>query len=75
MGMIRRHENPLAVRAGVLSVLVHGILLTLLLMSFNWKTIQPASISEVELWDKLPSQPPQQQICTARKTETGGERS
>ena len=57
MGMIRRHENPLAVRAGVLSVLVHGILLTLLLMSFNWKTIQPASISEVELWDKLPSQP------------------
>jgi colicin import membrane protein len=55
--MIRKHENPLAIRAGVLSVLVHGVLLAILLVSFNWKAVQPASIAEVELWDKLPTQP------------------
>ncbi|MEQ1600292.1 MAG: cell envelope integrity protein TolA [Methylophilaceae bacterium] len=54
--MIRTHENPLALRAGVLSVLVHGVLLAVLLVSFNWKSIAPASVAEVELWDKLPTQ-------------------
>lgn len=52
--MIRVHENPLALRAGLLSVLVHGVLLAVLLISFNWKAVQPASIAEVELWDSLP---------------------
>jgi colicin import membrane protein len=52
--MIRAHENPLALRAGILSVLVHGVLLAILLISFNWKAVQPASIAEVELWDSLP---------------------
>jgi colicin import membrane protein len=56
--MIRAHENPLALRAGALSVLVHGVLLAILLVSFNWKTVQPASIAEVELWDSLPSPEP-----------------
>lgn len=52
---IRAHENPLAMRAGALSVLVHGVLLAILLVSFNWKTVQPLNIAEVELWDNLPS--------------------
>ena len=52
--MIRAHENPIAVRAGALSLLVHVVLLALLLVSFNWKSVQPASIAEVELWDSLP---------------------
>jgi colicin import membrane protein len=55
-GFIRSHENPLALRAGALSILVHGGLLAILLISFHWKTVQPASIAEVELWDSIPSQ-------------------
>lgn len=54
MSMIRRHENPLALRAGLLSVLVHCVLLMVLLLSFNWKSIPSVSVAEVELWDKLP---------------------
>lgn len=57
--MIRKHENPLAFRAGVLSVLVHVVLLAILLLSFNWKAVQPASIAEVELWDSLPPVQPE----------------
>lgn len=57
--MIRAHENPLALRAGLLSVLVHGVLLAVLLISFNWKAVQPASIAEVELWDSLPPVQPE----------------
>ena len=56
--MIRTHENPMAIRAGALSVLVHGVLLAILLVSFNWKTVQPMNIAEVELWDSLPSPEP-----------------
>ncbi len=56
--MIRAHENPLALRAGLLSVLVHGVLLAILLISFNWKAVQPANIAEVELWDSLPPKQP-----------------
>lgn len=56
--MIRTHENPMALRAGALSVLVHGVLLALLLVSFNWKTVKPMNIAEVELWDSIPSPKP-----------------
>jgi len=56
--MIRSHENPMAIRAGVLSLLVHGGLLALLLISFNWHAVQPASVAEVELWDSLPTPQP-----------------
>ena len=55
--MLRHHENPVALKAGALSLLVHGILLGLLLVSFNWKVVQPASIATVELWSELPSKP------------------
>jgi colicin import membrane protein len=57
--MIRAHENSLALRAGALSVLVHVVLLVILLVSFNWKTVQAPSIAEVELWDSLPTPAPQ----------------
>lgn len=56
--MIREHENPLAVRAGALSILVHIVLLAVLLISFNWKAVQPANIAQVELWDSLPTPQP-----------------
>ena len=48
----------MALRAGILSVLVHGVLLAVLLISFNWHAVQPASIAEVELWDSLPAPQP-----------------
>jgi len=56
--MIRRSENSIAVRAGIYAVLVHALLFGVLLISVNWKSVQPMSVAEVELWDKLPSQPP-----------------
>ncbi|PKO92747.1 MAG: TonB C-terminal domain-containing protein [Betaproteobacteria bacterium HGW-Betaproteobacteria-1] len=55
--MIRPHENPVALKAGAFSLLVHVLLLGLLLISFNWKVVQPASIATVELWSELPSKP------------------
>lgn len=56
--MIRARENNVALRAGALSVLVHGLLLALFLFSVNWKSKPPMSVAEVELWDALPSTPP-----------------
>lgn len=54
--MIRTRENPLALRAGALSVLVHGMLLTLLVVSFSWhNVVQPLQVAQVELWDSLPT--------------------
>ena len=52
--MIRKHENPLAFKAGLLSILVHAVFLAILIFSFNWKTVRPANIAQVELWDSLP---------------------
>lgn len=56
--MLRQRENPESMKAGVLSVLVHVLLLGALLISFNWKTTHPISIAQVELWDSIPA--PQQ---------------
>lgn len=53
--MIRKHENPLAIKAGLLSLLVHAVFLAILIFSFNWKAVQPANIAQVELWDSLPA--------------------
>lgn len=41
-----------------MSLLVHGVLLGLLLISFNWKVVQPSSVAMVELWDALPQPEP-----------------
>ena len=59
--MIRKHENPLAFKAGFLSLLVHVIFLGILIFSFNWKAVQPANIAQVELWDSLPVEKPEPQ--------------
>lgn len=55
--MLRRHETPVALKAGALSLLVHAVLLGLLLVSLSWKVVQPANIATVELWSELPSEP------------------
>lgn len=55
--MIRNHEKPLALRAGLMALFVHGVLLLLLFFSIHWKSVQPMQIATVELWDHLPSQP------------------
>lgn len=54
--MLRNRENPDVFKAGVLSILVHVLLLGALLFSFNWKTTHPVSVAEVELWDSLPTE-------------------
>ncbi len=51
--MLRQRENPDSFKAGVFSVLVHTLLLSALLISFNWKTTHPINIAQVELWDSV----------------------
>jgi colicin import membrane protein len=53
--MIRQHEKDVVWQAGVFTALVHGLLLALFLVSFQWKTVQPMNIAQVELWDSVPS--------------------
>jgi len=53
--MIRQHEKSVVWQAGALTLLVHGMLLALFLVSFQWKTVKPMSVTEVELWDSVPS--------------------
>jgi len=56
MGMMRSREDPFAVKAGALSLLVHGLLLMLLVVSFSWHNVaQPLQVAQVELWDSLPT--------------------
>jgi colicin import membrane protein len=52
--MIRARENPLALKAGVFSALVHGLFFMLLVMTFSWKNVPPMQVAQVELWDSLP---------------------
>lgn len=56
--MLRQRETPDSVKAGMLSVMVHVLLLGALLISFNWKTTHPVSIAQVELWDSIPAAQP-----------------
>lgn len=51
--MLDQRETPDSVKAGILSVTVHVLLLGALLISFNWKTTHPTSIAQVELWDTV----------------------
>jgi colicin import membrane protein len=53
--MIRQHEKEVVWQAGAFTALVHGLLLALFLVSFQWKTVQPMNIAQVELWDNVPS--------------------
>ncbi|MGB7814841.1 MAG: energy transducer TonB [Methylotenera sp.] len=57
--MIRKHENSDSWKAGIYAIAVHLALLAGMLISFNWKAAHPVlNVTEVELWDKLPSTPP-----------------
>jgi len=53
--MLRPRENAISIRAGLLSVGVHAVLLVAMLLSVNWKAAHPVNIAEVELWDSIPS--------------------
>ena len=54
--MIRKHENSDSWKAGALAIGVHVVMLAAMLISFNWKAAHPvATVTEVELWDKLPA--------------------
>lgn len=53
--MFRQHEKEVVWQAGAFTALVHGLLLALFLVSFQWKTVQPMNIAQVELWDSVPS--------------------
>lgn len=53
--MIRKHENSLALQAGVLALLVHALFFLLLVMSFDWRSEPPLRIEDVQLWDSLPA--------------------
>jgi len=53
--MIRRHENSVTWKAGILAATVHIVLLGALLISFNWKAAHTVlNVTEVDLWDKIP---------------------
>lgn len=57
--MIRKNENPVALKAGIFAIGMHVLLFAGMLFSFNWKAAHPFSVvTEVELWDKLPSTQP-----------------
>ena len=54
--MLRKHENTVSWKAGVLAIGVHVVLLAAMLVSFNWKSAHTVlNVTEVELWDKLPA--------------------
>lgn len=57
--MIRKHENSLALKAGILALVVHLMFFLVLVMSFDWKSELPLQVTEVELWDSLPTPAPQ----------------
>lgn len=53
--MIRSRENPVAVKAGALALVMHGLFFALMVFSFSWKhVVQPPVPTQVELWDSLP---------------------
>jgi colicin import membrane protein len=55
--MVRKHETAMAWKAGFLALLVHVLLVAILLFSFQWKAAHTVvSVSDVELWNELPSQ-------------------
>lgn len=53
--MIRQHETPYSVLAGLLAILMHVMLFAALFFSVNWKSVHIATeVMEVELWEQLP---------------------
>ena len=57
--MLRKHENSVSWKAGILAIAVHVVLLVAMLVSFNWKAAHTViNVTEVELWDKIPKSNP-----------------
>ena len=57
--MLRKHENTVSLKAGILAIAVHAVLLVAMLVSFNWKAAHTVlNVTEVELWDKIPKPNP-----------------
>jgi colicin import membrane protein len=57
--MIRKHETSVSLKAGVLAITVHVLLLVAMIVSVSWKAAHaPMVVTEVELWDKLPAPSP-----------------
>ena len=55
--MLRKHESVYSWKAGALAIAVHVALLVAMLISVNWKAAHPVmNVTEVELWDKLPTE-------------------
>lgn len=52
--MLRRRENSLALPAGILALLVHGLFFMLMVFSFNWKHVSTQEVAQVELWESIP---------------------
>jgi len=53
--MLRKSENTVSLKAGMLAIGVHVGLFVALLLSVNWQTTHTVSIAEVELWDTIPA--------------------
>ncbi|HAF00687.1 MAG TPA: protein TolA [Methylophilaceae bacterium] len=54
--MIRKHENAVSIKAGILAIAMHAVLFVAMILSINWKAAHaPMQVTEVELWDKLPA--------------------
>jgi colicin import membrane protein len=54
--MIRKHESDVSWKAGMLALSVHAVLFIAMVVSINWKAAHPPMhITEVELWDNLPT--------------------
>lgn len=66
--MIRQREKEVVWQAGAFTLLVHAVLLALLLVSFQWKTVKPMSIAEVELWDSVPTPPTHAEVTPPEPT-------
>ena len=57
--MLRKHENTVSLKAGIMAIAVHVVLLVAMLVSFNWKAAHTVlNVTEVELWDKIPKSNP-----------------
>ncbi len=68
--MFRKTEKEDAWKAGAYAIAVHVALLGALLVSFNWKAAHPVlNVTEVELWDSLPSGAPPPPPVEAPKPE------
>jgi len=67
--MLRKHEQSESVKAGVFAVAVHVLLLGVMLISFNWKSVHPISIAEVELWDSVSVPQPEPEPKSEPKLE------